>query len=187
MNYFYDVMRDEVGSLRLTLDRHQLLDGTTFSRTGLTNLDDWYYSMLNLFPLRPEDTNPELTVKLLAVLAASGQISISLFKGIIKKSSTTSYPPPRSILQDYNHISSQAPGESSVSNADSEWMTIQREKFLLLALKATQINWKKYPEFQLVVQSQLGNSSEIRFPNPYDKGIISNIKDFINPWIIAFM
>ncbi|ONK62294.1 uncharacterized protein A4U43_C07F2420 [Asparagus officinalis] len=43
------------------------------------------------------------------------------------------------------------------------------------------INWKKYPEFQLVVQSQPGNSSEVRFSNPYDKGIISNIKDFINP------
>ncbi|XP_078160309.1 uncharacterized protein LOC144555761 isoform X2 [Carex rostrata] len=41
------------------------------------------------------------------------------------------------------------------------------------------INWNKYPEFQLMEQSHLGNS--ISFTNPYDKGFICNIKEFFRP------
>ncbi|KAB1225308.1 Palmitoyltransferase AKR1 [Morella rubra] len=40
------------------------------------------------------------------------------------------------------------------------------------------INWKKYPEFQQVVQSQSGEN-EVRFQNPYDKGIAENVKEFL--------
>lgn len=40
------------------------------------------------------------------------------------------------------------------------------------------INWKKYPEFQQVVQSQSGEN-EVRFQNPYDKGIVENVKEFL--------
>ncbi|KAK9170500.1 hypothetical protein Syun_002640 [Stephania yunnanensis] len=43
------------------------------------------------------------------------------------------------------------------------------------------INWKKYPEFQLPIQSQLGESySEMAFINPYDKGISRNIMEFLS-------
>lgn len=42
------------------------------------------------------------------------------------------------------------------------------------------INWKKYPEFQLVMQPQTGNS-ELKFLNPYNKGIFGNIRDFLKP------
>uniref|UniRef100_A0A1D1YQX7 Palmitoyltransferase ZDHHC17 n=2 Tax=Anthurium amnicola TaxID=1678845 RepID=A0A1D1YQX7_9ARAE len=43
------------------------------------------------------------------------------------------------------------------------------------------INWRKYPEFQ-VVQPQPGQPmSELKFWNPYDKGIVGNIKDFLRP------
>ncbi|KAJ3699395.1 hypothetical protein LUZ61_003100 [Rhynchospora tenuis] len=41
------------------------------------------------------------------------------------------------------------------------------------------INWNKYPEFQLKEESQLGN--RISFTNPYDKGFIGNIKEFLKP------
>ncbi|XP_075634271.1 uncharacterized protein LOC142606812 isoform X3 [Castanea sativa] len=42
------------------------------------------------------------------------------------------------------------------------------------------INWKKYPEFQDVVHSQPGPSfNEMRFKNPYDKGILQNVKEFL--------
>ncbi|KAF3454720.1 hypothetical protein FNV43_RR05168 [Rhamnella rubrinervis] len=41
------------------------------------------------------------------------------------------------------------------------------------------INWKKYPEFQFV-HSQPGQSSRnVRFTNPYDKGILQNVKEFL--------
>lgn len=42
------------------------------------------------------------------------------------------------------------------------------------------VNWKKYPEFQLAIQPQTGNS-ELTFSNPYNKGIIGNIRDFLKP------
>uniref|UniRef100_A0A2N9FFT3 S-acyltransferase n=1 Tax=Fagus sylvatica TaxID=28930 RepID=A0A2N9FFT3_FAGSY len=42
-----------------------------------------------------------------------------------------------------------------------------------------QINWKKYPEFQ-DVQSQQGQSfNKMRFKNPYYKGILQNVKEFL--------
>ncbi|XP_015583497.2 palmitoyltransferase ZDHHC17 isoform X1 [Ricinus communis] len=41
------------------------------------------------------------------------------------------------------------------------------------------INWKKYPEFQVIAQSQPGGSfSKMSFTNPYDKGILQNVKEF---------
>ncbi|KAJ6826734.1 palmitoyltransferase ZDHHC17-like [Iris pallida] len=44
------------------------------------------------------------------------------------------------------------------------------------------INWKKYPEFQVAVQPHPGNPfSCIKFSNPYNKGIIGNIRDFLQP------
>ncbi|KAL5581020.1 hypothetical protein UlMin_013462, partial [Ulmus minor] len=43
------------------------------------------------------------------------------------------------------------------------------------------VNWKKYPEFQIFVESQPGQSStEMRFANPYDKGILQNLKEFVS-------
>lgn len=42
------------------------------------------------------------------------------------------------------------------------------------------INWKRYPEFQLVVQLQLGNpETRTMFINPYDHGILQNLKEFL--------
>ncbi|XP_059430457.1 probable protein S-acyltransferase 15 isoform X3 [Corylus avellana] len=42
------------------------------------------------------------------------------------------------------------------------------------------VNWKKYPEFQHVIESQPGQSfSKVRFKNPYDKGILENVKEFL--------
>ncbi|ERN07818.1 palmitoyltransferase ZDHHC17 [Amborella trichopoda] len=42
------------------------------------------------------------------------------------------------------------------------------------------VNWTKYSEFQTVVQPEPGIPFErIRFKNPYDKGIINNIKEFL--------
>ncbi|KAM5583689.1 hypothetical protein ABKV19_003526 [Rosa sericea] len=42
------------------------------------------------------------------------------------------------------------------------------------------IKWKKYPEFQLVIPPKAGlNFRNIRFWNPYDKGIVQNVKDFL--------
>ncbi|KAK9280171.1 hypothetical protein L1049_013858 [Liquidambar formosana] len=44
------------------------------------------------------------------------------------------------------------------------------------------INWTKYPEFQLPVQPQTGQSfTEMRFRNPYDKGVLCNVKEFLVP------
>ncbi|XP_021666161.2 uncharacterized protein LOC110654461 isoform X5 [Hevea brasiliensis] len=41
------------------------------------------------------------------------------------------------------------------------------------------INWKKYSEFQVIIQSQPGRGfTEMRFTNPYDKGILQNVKEF---------
>ncbi|XP_048137080.1 palmitoyltransferase ZDHHC12-like isoform X2 [Rhodamnia argentea] len=43
------------------------------------------------------------------------------------------------------------------------------------------INWKKYPEFQHQVKSEQGQSStSLTFRNPYDKGILGNIRDFLS-------
>ncbi|KAF0932774.1 hypothetical protein E2562_012111 [Oryza meyeriana var. granulata] len=39
------------------------------------------------------------------------------------------------------------------------------------------INWKKYPEFQMKEQPQ--SDSEVKFVNPYDKGVLCNIKEFL--------
>ncbi|GMI97096.1 hypothetical protein HRI_003378900 [Hibiscus trionum] len=42
------------------------------------------------------------------------------------------------------------------------------------------VNWKKYPEFQLNASSLPGeNSHEMRFKNPYNKGILRNVKEFL--------
>ncbi|XP_007016446.2 PREDICTED: probable palmitoyltransferase ZDHHC12 isoform X3 [Theobroma cacao] len=42
------------------------------------------------------------------------------------------------------------------------------------------VNWKKYPEFQLNASSLPGeNYHELRFTNPYDKGILQNVKEFL--------
>ncbi|KAF9599332.1 hypothetical protein IFM89_036630, partial [Coptis chinensis] len=44
-----------------------------------------------------------------------------------------------------------------------------------------QINWKSYPEFQKNVQNYPGQFNvEPRFKNPYDKGVLGNIKDFLS-------
>ncbi|KAG7035411.1 hypothetical protein SDJN02_02207 [Cucurbita argyrosperma subsp. argyrosperma] len=43
-----------------------------------------------------------------------------------------------------------------------------------------QIHWKRYPEFQIFIQSSHGErSSEVRFKNPYDKGVLQNLKEFM--------
>ncbi|CAL4930371.1 unnamed protein product [Urochloa decumbens] len=41
------------------------------------------------------------------------------------------------------------------------------------------INWKKYPEFQM--REQPLSDSEVKFVNPYDKGMLCNIRDFLKP------
>lgn len=42
------------------------------------------------------------------------------------------------------------------------------------------INWRRYPEFHVVVQPSEGElSPEVRFRNPYDKGIFRNLKEFL--------
>ncbi|KAI4993913.1 hypothetical protein ZWY2020_008226 [Hordeum vulgare] len=41
------------------------------------------------------------------------------------------------------------------------------------------INWKKYPEFQMKEQPQ--SDFEVKFVNPYDKGILCNIREFLKP------
>ncbi|KAJ6904884.1 hypothetical protein NC652_022804 [Populus alba x Populus x berolinensis] len=57
------------------------------------------------------------------------------------------------------------------------------------------INWKKYPEFQFVIQSQPGESfTRVMFKNPYDNGYLQNVKEFLSlrgcypsqsPWPLA--
>ncbi|KAL9371695.1 hypothetical protein Peur_036835 [Populus x canadensis] len=43
------------------------------------------------------------------------------------------------------------------------------------------INWKKYPEFQSVIQSQPGGSfTRVMFKNPYDNGYLQNVKEFLS-------
>lgn len=43
------------------------------------------------------------------------------------------------------------------------------------------INWKKYPEFQFVIQSQPGESfTGVMFKNPYDNGYLQNVKEFLS-------
>ncbi|KAF7119374.1 hypothetical protein RHSIM_Rhsim13G0083900 [Rhododendron simsii] len=47
---------------------------------------------------------------------------------------------------------------------------------------SSQINWKRYPEFHLIVHPETGQTpsgSETRFTNPYNKGILSNVKEFL--------
>jgi len=41
------------------------------------------------------------------------------------------------------------------------------------------INWKKYPEFQMREQPQ--SDFEVKFVNPYDKGMLCNIREFLKP------
>ncbi|XP_035846558.1 palmitoyltransferase ZDHHC17 isoform X1 [Helianthus annuus] len=41
------------------------------------------------------------------------------------------------------------------------------------------MHWKKYPEFQHITHSQLGETGTTRYRNPYDKGIWQNLKEFI--------
>ncbi|XP_015874124.3 uncharacterized protein LOC107411114 isoform X5 [Ziziphus jujuba] len=53
-------------------------------------------------------------------------------------------------------------------------------KFGIFNGTMSEINWKKYPEFQFVDQSQPGQSCrEVRFTNPYDRGILQNVKEFL--------
>ncbi|XP_034920964.1 uncharacterized protein [Populus alba] len=43
------------------------------------------------------------------------------------------------------------------------------------------INWKKYPEFQFVIQSQPGESfTRVMFKNPYDNDYLQNVKEFLS-------
>ncbi|XP_048425507.1 palmitoyltransferase ZDHHC12-A isoform X3 [Pyrus x bretschneideri] len=61
----------------------------------------------------------------------------------------------------------------------SENLTVSTILFIILQL-VWQINWKKHPEFQLLVQPQPGkNFTSIKFRNPYDKGIRQNVKEFL--------
>ncbi|XP_057536404.1 uncharacterized protein LOC130814306 [Amaranthus tricolor] len=42
------------------------------------------------------------------------------------------------------------------------------------------INWRRYPEFHVIIHPSLDQSfSDIRFRNPYSKGIFCNVKDFL--------
>ncbi|XP_047090158.1 palmitoyltransferase Hip14-like isoform X2 [Lolium rigidum] len=41
------------------------------------------------------------------------------------------------------------------------------------------INWKKYPEFQMKEQPQ--TDCGVKFVNPYDKGMLCNIREFLKP------
>ncbi|XP_049933736.1 uncharacterized protein LOC116254125 isoform X2 [Nymphaea colorata] len=41
------------------------------------------------------------------------------------------------------------------------------------------INWTTYPEFHRTLQSQSGQFPQMEFQNPYDKGILLNILDFL--------
>ncbi|CAN0854082.1 Probable protein S-acyltransferase 23 [Linum grandiflorum] len=42
------------------------------------------------------------------------------------------------------------------------------------------VNWKKYPEFCFIGQPEPGESTTvIQFRNPYDKGIVANLKEFL--------
>ncbi|KAM7259421.1 hypothetical protein ACFE04_015162 [Oxalis oulophora] len=41
------------------------------------------------------------------------------------------------------------------------------------------INWKKYPEFHISNQSSPGESISVRFRNPYDKGFLQNLMEFL--------
>ncbi|GMN24237.1 hypothetical protein TIFTF001_000487 [Ficus carica] len=71
-------------------------------------------------------------------------------------------------------------GSSSILSSGtslSEDLVVSTRIFSILQL----INWKKYPEFQLIVQSQPGqNFTEIGFINPYDKGVLQNVKAFLS-------
>ncbi|KAJ0020999.1 hypothetical protein Pint_32358 [Pistacia integerrima] len=50
---------------------------------------------------------------------------------------------------------------------------------LIALIMFSQINWKKYPEFQLV-QSEPGESfTRVEFRNPYDKGVLQNVKELL--------
>lgn len=43
------------------------------------------------------------------------------------------------------------------------------------------IHWKRYPEFQHTVQPESGDTVRgMKFKNPYDKGILQNLKEFID-------
>ncbi|CAI9280877.1 unnamed protein product [Lactuca saligna] len=43
------------------------------------------------------------------------------------------------------------------------------------------IHWKRYPEFQHIVELQPGETiTTTKFINPYDKGILQNLKEFID-------
>ncbi|BBH04815.1 DHHC-type zinc finger family protein [Prunus dulcis] len=61
----------------------------------------------------------------------------------------------------------------------SENLAVSTILFMILQL-VWQIKWKKYPEFQLLVQPQPGQSfANFRFRNPYDKGILQNVEEFL--------
>uniref|UniRef100_A0A0E0NT92 S-acyltransferase n=1 Tax=Oryza rufipogon TaxID=4529 RepID=A0A0E0NT92_ORYRU len=49
----------------------------------------------------------------------------------------------------------------------------------LQAIFSFAINWKKYPEFQMKEQPQ--SDSGVKFVNPYDKGVLCNIIEFLKP------
>ncbi|PON46221.1 Zinc finger, DHHC-type, palmitoyltransferase [Parasponia andersonii] len=63
----------------------------------------------------------------------------------------------------------------------SENLAKSTRMFAILQL-VWQVNWHKYPEFQLIVQYQPGQGpTEVRFTNPYDKGdILQNVKEFLS-------
>ncbi|XP_050371168.1 uncharacterized protein LOC126789133 isoform X2 [Argentina anserina] len=61
----------------------------------------------------------------------------------------------------------------------SESLAISTILFIILQL-LWQIKWKKYPEFQLVIPPEPGQRfTNIRFCNPYDKGMVQNVKEFL--------
>lgn len=47
------------------------------------------------------------------------------------------------------------------------------------------VNWQKYPEFQLTEPQQDSQFMVTRFVNPYNIGIMSNIKEYLRPCLHA--
>ncbi|KAK1286053.1 hypothetical protein QJS10_CPB20g00934 [Acorus calamus] len=73
------------------------------------------------------------------------------------------------------------PSDYSLLGTLSGSLAVSTMLFSLLQV-LWQINWKKYPEFQIIHEPQIGEYfPEVRFWNPYDKGIVGNIKEFLKP------
>ncbi|KAL6532610.1 hypothetical protein OROHE_014032 [Orobanche hederae] len=61
-----------------------------------------------------------------------------------------------------------------------EWVLYDKSRHVILMDDILQINWKKYPEFQIKVESRAGGrETGTRFMNPYDRGILRNMKEFL--------